>query len=264
MALTAKNRKKVEALIYATLDKLEPSGMNTAKYKAIFKAMSDAQFVAYFKRIKEDENAHLYVENDLYGKNQITLGSIKAAANFINVPLEEYIYLKHKTEDGTEIRSAFKVPVMYIHLKRMQQLLSKKVRTNVDIDSGNVRSRVSGSLNSDNKSGRFTDADTQALISVTSETGWEDAKGDITHSPIVLELLGMRGDNAQARMKLSQSISLYAEPKMLEIFHSLTDGGKRAADAGQAVKSLDAFYLGAGLKVDVLTPSYLTKQGTKQ
>jgi hypothetical protein len=118
MAITAKNRKKAEKLILDTLSKLEPSGMNTEKYRKIFSEMSDKQFVDYFKKLKEDRNAHLYVECDLYGKNQITLGSIQKAADFLKVPLEEYVYIRHKTPDGTPIRSKFRVPVMYIHLKR--------------------------------------------------------------------------------------------------------------------------------------------------
>lgn len=124
MALTAKNRKKVEKLIYDTLDKLEPSGLNTKKYKEIFSKMSDKEFVAYFQKMKDDDTMHLYIENDLYGKNQITMDTIKDAANFLGLPLEEYVYLRHKSKDGKPVRTVERVPVMYLHLKRMQRKTS--------------------------------------------------------------------------------------------------------------------------------------------
>ena len=113
MALSAKNRKKAEELIYSTLKLLEPAGLNAAKYKAKFSKMSDKEFLAYFTKIKNDDTMHLYVETDLYGENQINMRSVKAALKHINVPSEEYVYLKHKSPDGTPVRSKVKVPVLY-------------------------------------------------------------------------------------------------------------------------------------------------------
>ena len=138
MAITAKNRKKAEKLVIDTLKVLEPGGLNAERYTKLFASMSDAQFVAFWKKIKEDDTANLYVETDLYGKNIISMDDVENAAKSLGVPTEEYFYIRHKGD--VKIRSKKKVPVMYIHLKRMQQLLSKKVRTNVDIDSGNALS----------------------------------------------------------------------------------------------------------------------------
>ncbi|WP_368880278.1 hypothetical protein [Proteus mirabilis] len=246
--LTAKNRKQVEKLIDDTLRKLDPSGMNADKYKRIFKDMSDAEFVKMFTRIKENREDHLYVETDVYGKNKITLDSIKTTANFLKVPLEEYVYIRHKTKDGTPIRSRFKVPVMYVHMKRMQQLLSKKTKMSIDIDEGNTRSRITGSLNHDNKSGRFTDADLNALLSVTYDTGFTDADG-IDESPIVKELLSGRADNMENKNRMAQDISLFGTTS-INNFDPNT--------VGQAVNTLDIFYTGAGFKTDLVEKT-LTK-----
>jgi hypothetical protein len=243
------------------LSKLEVGGMNAEKYKALFKTMDDKQFLAFFKRIKEDDNAHLYIETDLYNKNRITMDSIEVAAKHIGVPLEEYVYTRHKTKDGSSIRSKSKIPVMYIHLKRMQQLLSKKVRTNVDITSGNVRSRITGSLDSSNKTGRFTDMDTQILVSVTSETGIEAADGT-THSPIMFEILQARADNNSARSAMLQQISFLGETNLPLIYQQMTKNGTQNPELGQAAKTMDIYYLGAGLQTNFVNSSYLTKQGT--
>lgn len=266
MALTAKNRKKVEELIYSTLMKLEPSGMNAEKYKKIFAKMSDKEFVAYFTKLKESDTAHLYVETDLYGKNQITMRSIRKAAKHINVPLEEYVYTRHKLADGTVTRTAYKVPVFYIHMKRMQQFLSKKNRTNVDIDGPGVRARLTGSLNSAARTGRFTDMDTQVLISATSETGRKvdrdgPLKGEVV-SPIVMELLQMRGDNVTARNFFNREISVDGSASLLATGSKIALAGK-ASEAGQAVNSLEMFFIGAGMRMQRRTgdTTYLNKGG---
>lgn len=266
MALNIKNRKKVEKLIFNTLSKLEIGGLNAKKYKELFEKMSDVQFLAFFKKMQTDDTAHLYVETDLYGKNQITMDSIEEAAEFLNVPLEEYLYIQHKTDDGEIIRLPQKVPVMYIHLKRMQQLLSKKNISNVDIDSGNVRSRITGGLNATNKSGRFTDSDTQALLSATSETGTFNVSPktneEVPAFPIMAELMHMRGDNNVIRANVLQQIAFSGEVSLLRTAEAM-EGQPRSSTRGQATQTLDVYYLGAGLKTDVMHDHYLTKVGSK-
>ena len=266
MALSAKNRKKVEKLITDTLNKLDPSGINAKKYQDKFKSMNDKEFLAFFKKIEDDDTNHLYVENDLYGKNQITMDSIEDAADFLNLPLEEYVFIKHKSKDGEPIRSVERVPVMYVHLKRMQQLLSKKNISNVDITSGNVRSRITGGLNSTSKSGRFTDSDVQALISVTSETSVnvENINGDnFEIAPIMQELLHLRGDNNDLRTKLAQQISFAGDASIIEIA-AMSQGDDGYKSTGQATHTLNIYYLGAGMKTDIVDRTYLTKGGSKK
>lgn len=265
MTLKATNRKKVEKLIYDTLMKLEPSGMNANKYKAKFSKMSDKEFLEYFRRIENEEDSHMYVECELYGKNQITMESIKASAKFLGVPLEEHVVIRHK---GEEFRTPMPVPVMYIHLKRMQQILSKKTITNVDIDSGNVRSRITGGLNATNKSGRFTDSDTQALVSVMSETSatQTNIKGETKSiQPIMIELLQLRGDNNELRSKLQHQISFNGSVSLDEMMADLKSEDKSISGIkGQAKHSLNIYYLGAGMDTDIIDKSYLTKVGAKK
>lgn len=260
MASFKEKRKKVEELVYSSLSKLDPSGMNAEKYKKVFAKMNDKEFLDYFKRMKGNDDFNFYVEVDLYSKNNITMDSITETSKHLNVPLEEYVYIRHKS-NGIPIRSAYKVPVLHIHLKRMQQLLSKKTRTNVDILSGNVRSRITGSLDSKNRSGRFTDADTQALLSITSETGRKDPRTGLDESYIVKELLGMRGDNLEDKLKMQQLISLQGGVNADALKAMTWSGDSNDPDAlltntitpnvGQATKALDIFLRGAGMKSDV-------------
>lgn len=245
-------RKDVEDMIYTTLKKLDPSGMNADSYKKRLSALSDKDFLDYFKRMNENDDFNFYVETDLYGENKVTMESIQSAADYLKIPLEEYVYIRHKTADGTPIRTPYKVPVMYVHMKRMQQLLSKKVKSNVDIGSGNVRSRITGSLNASNKSGRFTDMDSFALTSITSDTGVVDPNTGRVMSPIMQEILGERADNLVAKNKMLQDISLFG--------HS-AESDENDREVGRAVTALDVYMLGAGMKTDLVTNSLVLKQG---
>lgn len=238
-----KNRKKVEELIYKTISILEPSGMNTEKYKKIFSKMSDKEFLEYFKKMKSSDDFNFYIEMDLYGKNQINLRNVKKAANSLNLPLEEYVYFRHKTEDGTPIRTLYKVPVLYVHLKRMQQLLNKKNIMNPEIDKAGVRNKITGGLNSQNKSGRFTDMDLQALVAVTSSID-----GD-SENAIVKELLGARADNEYDKRLLYQSISINGDVSLQDI--DFVKESENIKSSGRAIKSVNEFLLAAGIIPDI-------------
>ena len=50
MAITKKQRKDAEALVYKVMDQLDTTGTNTEYYKKLFSKMSDAQFYNFFKK----------------------------------------------------------------------------------------------------------------------------------------------------------------------------------------------------------------------
>ena len=267
--MNIKNRKKVEKLVYDTLKHLDPSGLNSEKYKKTFSTMSDKDFLTFWKRIKTDDTAHLYVETDLYGKNKITMESIKETSKFLKVPLEERINLKHKTADGSVITTERAVPVMYLHMKRMQQLLSKKNRMNADSDSGNKRSSITGGLNSSEKTGRYTDADIQALMSIISpETqGYQDRDNIILNvnntpmantirptnslstSAIHAELKELRSDNRTKASMMQQYIAAGVPVDTSAISATANAHNPLGASSSQATTSLFYFYLAAGMEL---------------
>jgi hypothetical protein len=250
-------RKDIEDKIFTTLNLLDPSGLNAKKYKDLFKGMSDKQFTDYFKQMKTDDTKNFYVEMDLYGKNNIDFDSIKASAKYLKLPLEEYVYIKHRTLDGKPIRSAFRVPVIYLHIKRMQQILSKKVITNTNVMGPGARSRITGSLSDKEKAGRLTDADTVALLSVAQIPENTDMTGRVgANSAIIQEILGARADNTTLKLQMQNEISTFGNSRM-------NTYERDAVPQSQAINTLDIFLIGAGLKSDIVTPTLMTKQGIK-
>lgn len=250
-------RKEVEEKIFNTFNILDPSGKNTAKYKALFKSMSDKDFIDFFKKMKNDDNKNFYLEIELYGDNALKMAAIQKAANYLKVPLEEYVYTKHKSANGESIRSAFKVPVMFIHLKRMQQILTKKVRLNTNVAGPGVRSKITGSISNSSKTGRMSDADTIALMSIASiQTNIIDGEQVGKGSYILREILGARADNTEAKMQMQNDISIFGKSDIVNY------SSKMLSDS-QAINTLDVYLISAGLKSDVITSSdtLLTKQG---
>jgi hypothetical protein len=262
-SITPQKRKQVEDKILTTLKILDPSGKNAAKYKAIFDPMSDAQFMAYFRKMASSDNNNFYVEMDLYEKKKINMDTIEAAAKYLKLPLEEYVYVRHTSPDGQVVRTPFKVPVMYIHLKRMQQILSKKNMMNTDIMKAGARSKLTGSLSSTERTGRLTDGDTTALLAVTNNVSdqfnWmtdvaNKLEGKSGDNYIIKELLGARADNINHKMQMQAEISALGTASISTYKNSVLH-------SGQALNTLDVFFIGAGLKSNLITGSLVTKQG---
>jgi hypothetical protein len=263
MSISKDKRKKVEQKVIETMRLLDPTGKNAEKYKKLFAGMSDTQFETYFKRMKNDDNNNFYVEMDLYSEKPVSMETIQAAASYLKVPLEEYVYIRHFSPDGTPIRSKFRVPVMYIHLKRMQQILSKKNRSNIDIMKSGARSKLTGSLSDRERTGRLTDADTLALLAATnnsidpysmSANVRNAVYGEEADNYIIKEILGARADNLNQKFDMQMEISnlgtTYVSKYMNKNIH-----------AGQALNTLDIFLVGAGLKSNLITGGLMTKQG---
>ena len=56
---------------------------------------------------------------------EVRMNQIKDAADFLGIELEDYIYYRQHDKRG--IRSKMKVPVGYVPIKRVQQILSKRI-----------------------------------------------------------------------------------------------------------------------------------------
>ncbi len=149
-------RQKAEALIYKVFDTLDKSHTNSDYYREIFAKMSDEEFTKFCKRrlpFRFHENA-FHIEPKMY--------EIVDALKVLNVPLLEkvklpYVYKDPKTGEPVETQEAI---VIYIHLKRMKQMLTKKNHTAMDIDK---RDYKSGNLVGDSKGSRETYREFESL-----------------------------------------------------------------------------------------------------
>ena len=234
MAMNSSKRKRIEALVLEVMGKLDTTGENTKRYQAQFKEMSDAQFEAWAKKLSTDEDFHFYL-NVLPYKNEPTLDDVEAAAKVTGTKLHQYVYFRHDGAKDNPVRSAVRVPVGYIHVRRLQQILAKKTSYSTDASK---RSQLTGQLSGDDAVGRLADEEAYALKTVGAEA-------------VLKELLGPRADNRDKRLGMYQAIEKQGYVQYGELKGDLKNQ--------PTVNYLDALLLAAGLKSDLIDKTELLR-----
>lgn len=150
-----KNREQAEALIYEVLDKAEHGTINSDYYKKLFAGMNDDEFLEFCKRRLP---IRFHVEAF---KVEPKLNDIIDAFKILNVPLLEKVKLPYmyKNKKGQPVESK-EALIIYIHIKRMKQMLTKKNNTAMNIDKRDMRT---GLLLQEDKGGKETDREFEAL-----------------------------------------------------------------------------------------------------
>lgn len=156
-----KQREKAEKLIYDVLDAADKTHTNSDYYKKIFATMSDNDFMEFCKR-RLPFRFHTQVF-----KVEPKMYDIVDAFKVLGKPLLErvklpYVYINDK---GEPIESE-ECMVIYIHLKRMKQMLTKKNHTSINIEKRDMKT---GLLTSDDKGGKETDREFESLATMGLE-----------------------------------------------------------------------------------------------
>ena len=153
-----KQRQQAEELIYKVFDTVDPTHTNSDYYKQIFDNMSDNDFVEFCKR-RLPFRFHIqafHVEPKMH--------DIISGFKVLNKPLLERVKLPYVYENSKgEPIETNECMVIYIHLKRMKQMLTKKNHTSIDIDKRDMKT---GLLVSDDKGGKETDREFESLATM--------------------------------------------------------------------------------------------------
>lgn len=151
-------RQQAEELIYKVFDAADKTHTNSDYYRKIFASMSDDDFTAFCKR-RLPFRFHMEafkIEPKMY--------DIVDAFKILKKPLLEkvklpYIY-KNKNGDPVESQECL---VIYIHLKRMKQMLTKKNSTAINIEKRDMKT---GLLSGHDKGGKETDREFESLATM--------------------------------------------------------------------------------------------------
>lgn len=148
-------RQQAEELVYAVLEKAEHGTVNSDYYKQLFSKMSDDEFIEFFKR-----RLPLRFHVEAF-KVEPKLNDIVDAFNIIGVPLLEKVKLPYmyKNRKGEPVESK-EALIIYIHIKRMKQMLTKKNNTSMNTDKRDMKT---GLLLQDDKGGKETDREFESL-----------------------------------------------------------------------------------------------------
>lgn len=156
-----KKRQQAEELIYKVMDAADVTGTNSDYYKKLFANMSDDDFMEFCKRRLpfRFHNQVFKVEPKMY--------EIVEAFKVLNKPLLERVKLPYvyKNAKGEPIESQ-ECMVIYIHLKRMKQMLTKKNHMSMNIEKRDMKT---GLLTSDDKGGKETDREFESLATMGLE-----------------------------------------------------------------------------------------------
>lgn len=233
--MTSKDRKEYENFIYDMMNTLDPTEENTMIYRKKFSSMTDKEFEKWLKEFFNNEDANFTMEAVPY-KREIELKNIKKAANKIGVPLLEKVALPFENPDGDVVWTATEVPVMYINVKRVQQMVAKKNAMSTSIE---MRDSKSGQVTGDDKNARNSDVENISLIAINAD---ETLK----------EMVGPRSDNLVAKAEMLKKIAKdgYVSNKDYKI---------NKFDK-TAINTMDIYFLAAGVKTDLVTDGLLLKR----
>lgn len=228
-------RKQAEQLVYKVMDILDPSGVNTARYKKLFGTMSDAKFENFMKCMFDDDNMDFTLEVKEF-ERELKLEQVEKAAKELGIPLEEYIILPHisRSQDKPIVTKEPCLTGYYIE-KRMEQTNTKKNSTSTHIDE---RSATTGQVVGHDKNGRSSDQENIALTVIGATN-------------MLREINGFRADGLQRKNYAYAQIAKTGSVSLEDV----------EANAGVedrlALETIDVFYKTMGLTTDLITPDLL-------
>ena len=151
-------RQQAEELIYKIYDTVDPSKTNSDYYRKIFATMTDKDFEEFCKRRLpfRFHNSVFKVEPKMY--------DIIDAFKVLDKPLLEKVKLPYvyKNAKGEPVETQ-ECMVIYIHLKRMKQMLTKKNNTAMNIEDRDMKT---GRLIGKDKGGQETDKEFESLATM--------------------------------------------------------------------------------------------------
>lgn len=152
------NRKRIEAekIIYDTMDALDPSKKTSEYYKNMFSKMSDKEFISFAS------NKFPYRFQPRMFKIEPKMPDIDRAAKILNIPIMEKISMPYLYEDinGRPVKSK-EALVIYLHLKKMKQFISKKNSMSTNIEQRDMKT---GSLVNKDKNAQTSDREMESLV----------------------------------------------------------------------------------------------------
>lgn len=153
--ITPKQRQEAESLIYRVLDTADKTKTNSDYYRKLFSDMSDDEFEKFFKR-----RLPLRFHQEVF-KVEPKMYDIVEAFKVLDKPLFEKVKLPYvyTNKDGVPVET-MECLVIYIHLKRMKQMLTKKNSTAINIEKRDMKT---GLLTGEDKGGKETDREFESL-----------------------------------------------------------------------------------------------------
>ena len=226
-------RRKIQELIDGVMKNLDPTGRNAEKYRMMFSKMNDKQFSEWINKFLKDEKSNFRLDIEEFGKMQMRYENVENAAKFLKVPLYEYVYMPHVSNDPNRpVRTNQPVLVGYLNIKRPQQLVTKKTGLAI---SDNNRDEITGAMKGDSKGGTTSGIENELLVGVGADT-------------IISEICGARGDNVYEYDEMLSQIAETGSVRLEDI--------KTGTYDKPTILKADIYLRAMGYKTDIVSESY--------
>ena len=238
-SVTPEKRKKALKLITDTMKYLDPSGKNAKEWENKFKSMNDRELLKFIQDLSNPE-ANFYLETAPFDGSDPDLRSIEKALLLNGSQCEEYIYFRDRLNSNGEMtRSIDRVPVFTIHIRRLQQIATKKNNFTYGI---NKRNALINQVTGEDKVARNSDSESYALIIQGAEN-------------TLKELMGPRADGGRSKVSMYRQIAEHGFTRLDQLDNDNTQKS--------TLRLLDVYLMSAGLKSDLLGPGLILAQTLK-
>lgn len=229
--LTPEKREKIIELVLGVVKRMDNKKMaNYNYYKAMLETMSNENFEIWANSMGHELDDTVQMFQLPFEEMKMT--QIKEAANYLKLPLEEYIWFRHNDAEG--IRTKMRVPVGYVHIKRVQQLLAKKNKYSFDTEKVELKS---GQVKGESKVASLTDPESFALSAINANYALK-------------ELLGPRADNQLQKMEMYRQI--------MRDGYATLDGMTDDVTQSTTLNTVNTYLLGSGVSSDLIVSGMKT------
>ena len=106
--LTPEKRTKIETMVLEVVKRMDNDKMdNYKRYQMLFKTMTDDEFETWANGMGHELDDTIQMFQLPF--EEMKMPQIKSAAEYLDIPLEEYIWYRHNDPQG--IRTKMRVPV---------------------------------------------------------------------------------------------------------------------------------------------------------
>jgi hypothetical protein len=230
--LTPEKRAKITDKVLGVVKRLDnkKNMSNYNRYKDHLEGMSDLEFEVWANSMGHELDDTIQMFQLPFEEMKMT--QIKDAADFLKIPLEEYVWYRHNDPEG--IRTKMRVPVGYVHVKRVQQLLAKKNRYAFDTEEIELKS---GQVKGESKVASISDPETFALSAINANAALK-------------EFLGPRADNHSQKMEMYRQIMKDGYSTL----SSLTEDISKSV----TLNTINTYLLASGIRSDLITKGMKT------
>ena len=232
-------RQRAQDRFIKLINDIDETGENGKVWKDRFATMTDKEFHEWMKEMRENPlHTHIdiqYNQSDKRFDKMLDIDHTEKLSKKYGVQLREHVAFPHLNADDPDnpFVTATPVPVLYIYIRKMQQMLQKK-----NFSAGTVESinPITGQVTGDSKAAALGDSQTFSLAT----TNQKDA---------IREFLTIRSDNEEGKLKMLNEIEKNGKVSYSDCRVDLNNS--------QSVRAMKAFLTGACLRTDGL------KQKTK-